>query len=543
MRRVLPLLLVCSTGCQSIQEMNSSVLSEPSARAHFSGVETVASPVPVASVSSSAVTPPAVSQDPPQSQPPGRRFAIPEELPGASAAPIALPPLDPSLPMEQRKSLAESLFPELTPVAAEESSAESATPVTLADLQKLAEEQSPVVRQAAAVVQSARGRAIQAGLKPNPTLGYEGDTIGTADTAGYNGVFFTQEIVRGNKLSLAQAAAMQEVRAAEADLKKARISLASDVRRNYYKVLIAQEQLRFSRAISRLSDEVYKAQIDLVAGGEAAPYEPLQLRVFAVQARNNVTASANSLNASWRQLAAAAGTPMMGRRVVTGQVENSTTAVNYEQAAAMLQNHSDIAAAQARVNAAAGNLRLQEAIPTPNLSLYGALQHDDTTPLSNISANIQVSAPIPVLNRNQGNIASAHADLIRTRQELVQTTNNLLSQLADNFSRYETSRVVSTSYRTDIVPDQVRVYRGIYDRFLVDGQSVDFAQVVVSQQTLAQVVDGYVLSLTNEWTALVDMAQLLQVTDLQTMDGAAAPSIPASGPQENAAALPLPDPR
>lgn len=87
------------------------------------------------------------------------------------------------------------------------------------------------------------------------------------------------------------------------------------------------------------------------------------------------------------------------------------------------------------------------------------------------------------------------------------------------------------------------VYRGIYDRFLVDGQSVDFAQVVVSQQTLAQVVDGYVLSLTNEWTALVDMAQLLQVTDLQTMDGAAVSAVPASGPKGNAAALPLPDAR
>ncbi|MFO0179385.1 MAG: TolC family protein, partial [Planctomyces sp.] len=530
MRRVLALLLACSTGCQSIHDLNSSVVSEPAARAYFSGDETVAVSAAETPVSSAGGAQPAVGQDSPPLQPPGRRFAIPEELPGASAAPIALPPLDPSLPMEQRKTLAESLFPDLSPAAAQESSVESETPVTLAELQKLAEEQSPVVRQAAAVVQSARGRAVQAGLKPNPALGYQGDTIGTADTAGYNGVFFEQEIVRGNKLSLAQAAAMQEVRAAEADLKKARISLASDVRRNYYKVLISQEQLRFSRAISRLSDEVYKAQIDLVAGGEAAPYEPLQLRVFAVQARNNVTASANALNASWRQLAAAAGAPMMGRRLVAGNVENSTAAVNYEQAAAMLQNHSDIAAAQARVNAAAGNLRLQEAIPTPNLNLYGALQHDDTTPLSNISANIQVSAPIPVLNRNQGNIASAHADLIRTRQELVQTTNNLLSQLAENFSRYETSRVVSTSYRTDIVPDQVRVYRGIYDRFLVDGQSVDFAQVVVSQQTLAQVVDGYVLSLTNEWTALVDMAELLQVTDLQTMDGAAVSAVPASGP-------------
>lgn len=542
--RSLPLLLLaCTAGCHTISALNSPNLPEQNSLAQpasNTSAQTVSYDAPADAATS---TLPPVQTATPQDDPPRRRFEIPAELPGADSARISLPPMDPSLPIEQRKSLAESLFPDLTPAAAQETPATAETPITLAELQKIAEEQSPVVRQAAAVVQSSRGKAIQAGLKPNPTLGYEGDTIGTADTAGYNGVFFTQEIVRGGKLSLAQSAAMQEVRAAEADLKKARISLASDVRRNYYKVLIAQEQLRFSKAISRLSDEVYKAQIDLVAGGEAAPYEPLQLRVFAVQARNNVTASANSLNAAWRQLAAAAGTPMMGRRVVAGSVENSTTALNYEQAAAMLQNHSDIAAAQARVNAAAGNLRLQEAMPIPNLNLYGALQHDDTTPLSNISANIQVSAPVPVLNRNQGNIASAHADLIRARQDMVQVNNNLLSQLADNFSRYETSRVVSISYRTDIVPDQVRVYRGIYDRFLVDGQSVDFAQVVVSQQTLAQVVDSYVVSLSNEWNSLVDVAQLLQVTDLQTMDGAAVCSSPPAAPPADSAALPLPDVR
>ena len=542
--RSLPLLLLaCTAGCHTISALNSPNLPEQNSLAQpasNTSAQTVSYDSPADATTS---TLPPVQTATTQDDPPRRRFEIPAELPGADSARISLPPMDPSLPIEQRKSLAESLFPDLTPAAAQETPATAETPITLAELQKIAEEQSPVVRQAAAVVQSSRGKAIQAGLKPNPTLGYEGDTIGTADTAGYNGVFFTQEIVRGGKLSLAQSAAMQEVRAAEADLKKARISLASDVRRNYYKVLIAQEQLRFSKAISRLSDEVYKAQIDLVAGGEAAPYEPLQLRVFAVQARNNVTASANSLNAAWRQLAAAAGTPMMGRRVVAGSVENSTTALNYEQAAAMLQNHSDIAAAHARVNAAAGNLRLQEAMPIPNLNLYGALQHDDTTPLSNISANIQVSAPVPVLNRNQGNIASAHADLIRARQDMVQVNNNLLSQLADNFSRYETSRVVSISYRTDIVPDQVRVYRGIYDRFLVDGQSVDFAQVVVSQQTLAQVVDSYVVSLSNEWNSLVDVAQLLQVTDLQTMDGAAVSSSPPAAPPADSAALPLPDVR
>jgi cobalt-zinc-cadmium efflux system outer membrane protein len=128
---------------------------------------------------------------------------------------------------------------------------------------------------------------------------------------------------------------------------------------------------------------------------------------------------------------------------------------------------------------------------------------------------------VPVFNRNQGNITSAHAELIKARQDYADTTNRLMSQLAESFNRYETSRVISESYRKDLVPDQVRVYRGVYDRFLIDGQSVDFAQVVISQQTLGQVVSSYVASLQSEWLATVDLAETLQVDDLMTMDGSA----------------------
>jgi cobalt-zinc-cadmium efflux system outer membrane protein len=332
---------------------------------------------------------------------------------------------------------------------------------------------------------------------------------------------------------------MQGVRAAQADLRKARITLASDVRRNYFRVLIAQEQLRFTRAISKLSDEVYQAQIDLVAGGESAPYEPLQLRVFAVQARNNVTQATNSLNAAWRQLAAAMGTPLMQRRSVQGSVDIPSPLLDYETAVALVQKHSDLVAANAGIARATTNLRLQEAIARPNVTLYAAFQHDDTTPLSNYSTNVQLTTPVPVFNRNQGNITSAHAELIKARQDYADTTNRLMSQLAESFNRYETSRVISESYRKDLVPDQVRVYRGVYDRFLIDGQSVDFAQVVISQQTLGQVVSSYVGSLQSEWLATVDLAETLQVDDLMTMDGSASSeetmtsSLPAEG-------LPLP---
>ncbi|MCA9010262.1 MAG: TolC family protein [Planctomycetaceae bacterium] len=466
-----------------------------------------------------------------------RRLRIPEELPGADASPLVMPPMDATHSLEHRRSLAETLFPEIDAAPDSAAAFYDSAPLTLAAFQQMALENSPVVRQAAANVENARGAAVQAGLYPNPTVGYEGDTIGTARTAGYNGVFFTQEFVTAGKLTLAQNAALNEMQAAQADLRKARIRLASDVRRNYFSVLIAQERLRFNQSIAKLSDEVYHAQIDLVTGGESAPYEPLQLRVFAVQARNNVVLAVNGLDASWRQLAAAIGLPHMARQPVAGSVETLTPTAEYENLVAVLQRHTDLTAANLRIAAARNSLRLEEVTPVPNLTLYAAFQHDDTTPLSDYSTNVQLSAPIPVFNRNQGNIAAAHADLVRARQNLNDTNNTLMSQLAEVYNRYASSRRISESYRTDLLPDQVRVYRGIYDRFLIDGESIDFAQVVVAQQTLASVVKDYLQSLEDVWSATVDLAELLQVDDLMTMDGLPQDSIVLESVMEEQALL------
>ncbi len=508
-----------TVGCQTVTRCYSSFFAaRGSSFADTTPVPEKPEVARFASDSSAASEEKANTDTPPT---PNRRFNIPEELPGTDAAPLVLPPMDATQTIAERRSLADALFPNVTPAEVPYGPGDGSAPLTLAIMQQMAVDNSPVIRQAATDVEQARGRAVQAGLYPNPTVGYEGDTLGTARTAGYNGLFFTQEFVTAGKLTLAQNVAMNDMRAAEADLRKSRIRLASDVRRNYFKVLIAQEQLRFNKAIAKLSDEVYRAQIDLVTGGEAAPYEPLQLRVFAVQARNTVTQSANLLDASWRQLAAAAGMPHMTRQHVTGSVEMSVPTVNYETLVTMLQRHSDLIAANARIASSSCNLRLQEAVPVPNVTLYAAFQHDDTTPLSDYSTNVQLSAPVPVFNRNQGNITVAHAGLVRSRQDLTDVNNTLMSQLAEIYNRHSTSRTISESYRTDLLPDQVRVYRGVYDRFLIDGESIDFAQVVVAQQTLAQVVTSYLQSLTDSWMATVDLAELIQVDDLMTMDGMA----------------------
>lgn len=96
---------------------------------------------------------------------------------------------------------------------------ESDTPVlTLSTLEQWALESNPTLAQAAAQVEMSQGKALQAGLYPNPTMGYTADQIGAVGTAGeLHGFFVQQEIVRGKKLKLGRAKYAQEAASAAAD--------------------------------------------------------------------------------------------------------------------------------------------------------------------------------------------------------------------------------------------------------------------------------------------------------------------------------------
>ncbi len=490
----------------------------------------VPDPIPKLSVGGTAIVPDATSPLPvvSESEPPptagvaigdedGQRLQIPKVLPGADVSPMLIPAPDPTQSLEERRNRIAELFPGLD--VAESAALTEAGVMSLHQLQQLAVENSPVLRQAAADVERARGLSIQAGLMPNPAIGYQGDTIGTAASAGYNGVSFSQEFVTADKLELATAAKRQEVVAVEQDLVRARIQLATSVRSGFFKVLIAQQELEYAKALAQLSEESYQAQIDRVASGESAAYEPLQLRVNAAQAANAVVRTTNELNSAWRQLAAAMGQPQLARHRLTGNLEASVASVSYDTAVAVLQRHSDLQAATARIAGARAQLQYEEARATPNLMFGAVLQHDDTSPESDFSANLMLSSEFPVFNRNQGNIRAAHAGLVRAKEEYAAVQNRLLSELAERYGRYETGRVVSASYRRDVVPDQVRVYRGVYNNFLIDGRTVDFTEVTIAQQTLGNVVNAYISSLEAEWMSAVELAETLQVEDLMTMDG------------------------
>ncbi|HEY5311063.1 MAG TPA: TolC family protein, partial [Pirellulales bacterium] len=307
-------------------------------------------------------------------------LALPKNLPGAGAPEIRLPPYDPEHP-EIRVGAVDQLFPPLPPLppAIYPVPGPSQRPVALTDLENLAIGSSPVIRQAQAAITAARGNAIQVGTHPNPTIGYEADTVGSSRSPDYNGGYFNQWVKTAGKLQLAQAAAMIDVRNAELALRRDRIGLITQVQARYYAVLVAEEGVRTMDALVRFTEAAYRIQVEQLRGGEAAAYEPMQLRVLAMQARGALVAARNRYFAAWNQLAATVNVPNLPPAQLAGSLNVAIPALGYDALKrAVWERHPDILAARNSEQQARINLRFEEVTPIPDLYLYGTLQRDNT---------------------------------------------------------------------------------------------------------------------------------------------------------------------
>ena len=180
-------------------------------------------------------------------------------------------------------------------------------PYTLADFQRLAAANNPALRQAASDVEAARGLMIQAGLYPNPTIGYETNPDNNNTGSGVQGAFIDQVIKTGGKLTIAVAGARMAMIAAELALKQARYSLATTIRGDFYTLLVAKETVRVNRGLAHFTDEIFRLQADLLGGGFAASHEPTALRSQAFIVRLGYKQSIANYIYAWKQLVADMG--------------------------------------------------------------------------------------------------------------------------------------------------------------------------------------------------------------------------------------------
>jgi cobalt-zinc-cadmium efflux system outer membrane protein len=446
----------------------------------------------------------------------------PRGIPGSEVKPIVLDPK--KAPLDEIERVVREHFPPMPGLGADPKPAPSPTgqPLTLADLQRMAQTSNPMLRQARAAVEAARGAAVQAGLYPNPTVGVNGSGPGPGGGPNY-GPWVSQTIITMGKQKLAQAMATKDLELAELAYRRAATDLMAKIRGDYFAVLVAQESIRANRALARLTDEVYNIIVRQLKGGDVAPYEPMQVGVFAVQARVALVQARNSYTVAWKNLAADLGLPAMPPTELAGRIDMALPLYQYDAVLAqVLQNHTDVRAAETVIEKARYALRLAEVTAAPDVTAQVGAFYDNTPGAGpfRMVGNFQLSVPLPVWNRNQGGIIQAQGNLMLNVEEPHRVRNDLSAKVADAFRRYDENRLVLELYRKEALPKQVQAFRSAVKRhYGAEADKVSFLDLISSEQNLVNIIGPYITALGNQWQAVVDVANLLQTDDLfQTVE-------------------------
>ncbi|MHB1422026.1 MAG: TolC family protein [Gemmataceae bacterium] len=440
-------------------------------------------------------------------------LAIPPGLPGSEVP--KLPDFN-KLTADQKQETIRRLYPELPPLPDEPVPllGPNGQAYTLADLQKLAVENSPTLRQAASDVESYRGALIQAKTYQNPTIAYQASPTNNNSNAGAQGGYIDQPLRLWGKMKLGIAAAQKDLDNAELALRRARFDLSTNVRNAYFALIVAQETMRVNRALVRFSDEIYRLYTGYAASGVFALYEPAPLRAQAYTNRLAYKQAIATYNFAWIQLVATLGLPQLPLTEVAGRVDRLIPYYDYDKVLAhVLANHTDVLTARNGVQKGQYNLKLAQITPAPDMDILAAVWKESTIVPYVIFYQAQVVLPVPLWDRNKGNIISAQAALIRAVEESHRVENALTNTLATNYTNYQNNLYALEYYRRYILPDQVRYYRGIFDRRQIDPNASP-ADLVTAQQALAASVQNYLGILGSLWTSVVSVADLIQTPDL-----------------------------
>ena len=395
----------------------------------------------------------------------------------------------------------------------------------LADLERMALEHNPTLVQAAATVESSRGKALQAGLCPNPTVGYNGDQVGAQGKAGeIQGGFVQQVIVTAGKLRLSRAKYSQEAVEAELLALAQQYRVLNGVRMRYYDLLALQRTLELRRGLFANAEESLRTYKEMLNAGQADRADVLGAEVQVGNARIALLTLENRYPAYWQHLTAIIASPQLPPTALAGRLESDGPLLDWDGSLCRLLRESpELQAAQAHVVHDQIVLQREKVEPIPNLQLQAGGGYNFQTKEA-VTGTLQIGLQIPVWNRNQGTIRQAQADLMRSHAEVARVELSLRQRLAAAFARYRTARQSAEIYRDSIVPKVNEAYEVQLDMY--KKRRIAWPQVVVLQRNALEAQTMHTRSLLALREAEVAINGLLLV------DGLTPPPTPTSNELE-----------
>ncbi|GAB4151606.1 MAG: hypothetical protein Tsb009_27090 [Planctomycetaceae bacterium] len=388
------------------------------------------------------------------------------------------------------------------------SNAKTLKGLTLADLETMALESNPTLDQLAAVVEKARGIRDQSDRYPNPVVGYNGTEIGNEGAAGQQGAFVSQTIVTGDKLRLNRHVASWNIQEMSWAYQVQKYRVLNDVRLQFYDLLGAQKRLEITARLMKVAQNGLKIARQLKEAKQAAQADVLMARRELNLVRILQQNAEFDRQTAWKRLTLVLGRPNLAMQDIQGALSGSVRKWNWEATSQrLLEESPQLESARARVQGARTAIQRQEVQTVPNVLAQLGVAYDAST--RDPIANVQVGVPLPLYNKNRGNIRLAHGEYQRAIRNVERLELQLRDQLAIAFRQFQQAQFQVNLYETSILKDvaenlrlteasyeagQVNFTRVLTARRAFFESNLKYVDALIALQKANVILNGFVLT-------------------------------------------------
>lgn len=385
------------------------------------------------------------------------------------------------------------------------SSHASTSPLTLEKAIELALSASPELRVVAQNVAIAEGMRLQAGAMPNPELSVlrEGMQKGNRTQT----VQVSQALELGGKRGARVAVAEQDRSLAITDVDVTRAELRADVTAAYLEALSAQERVDLSLASLQLANKATAAAARRVTAGKISPVEQTRSGVAEAGARLDLAQAKAELSMARRHLAALWGsTDAMDLTLAMPEFDLASLPALGELQA-RLHASPQMQRARTQITRDEAQVKLERSQRIPDLTLIVGNKKDYE--IGRSQTVVGLSVPLPLFNRNQGNLFSALKRVDKAKAELDVERVRLMQSLADAYQRAQVSQEQIGSMRNEILPGAQSAFDAAVVGF--EAGKFGFLDVLDAQRTLFQTRAQYLKALSDRYRSIADLQRYTAV--------------------------------
>lgn len=376
--------------------------------------------------------------------------------------------------------------------------------LSLSDSFELALKANPDIAVAIREREALVGTKIQAATRPNPFV-----STSIQDTRSATRQIFlqlNQEIELGDKRTARMEAADAFYSKADAELAAKKAEIHANVLLAFYEVLVAQERVTLAKSSVEVAESALDAAAKRVKAGKSSPVEQTKSNVAAATAKIELVQAATQLNNSRKRLSALWGDNAPSFEQATGDVTNIPEINPHNDLQALIDASPSIKLAKLEINAREAVTKIERSKAVPNITLSaGVLNNQELGGLN--QALLGLSIPIPVFDRNQGNIQEAVGRKYKAEDELIALKNKIQTNLLAQYERLSAARQASLSLQNDILPNAQSAFDAANRGFSLG--KFNFLDVLDAQRTLYQAKSQYINALLEAHQSVAEIERIL----------------------------------